>query len=155
MDNLYLIMFIGLSFFMLFLFFYILKVEKTIENKLKSFEISIENINREIFLLKKEIKNSSTFDKLNKLESIVDSIVDDIRKIDNKNAKMISSLKAEIKSLYSEMKRFSIPETNLINKNDESKIISLYKSGYSIEDISKELRIPAGEVELIVKLAKS
>ncbi|MEO1927374.1 MAG: hypothetical protein ABGX26_01620 [Nautiliaceae bacterium] len=30
-------------------------------------------------------------------------------------------------------------------------MVSMYKNGYTIEEISKELRIPAGEVELVIK----
>jgi len=151
MDSLYLIMFIGLSFFVLFLFFYILKVEKTFEEKLNSFEMSIENINRDIFLLKKEIKNISSDEKITQLENIVDSLVDDMRNLEKKYIAFENSIKSEISSIHSNIKKTKMVESNFINKNDEEKIINLYKNGYSIEDISKTLRIPAGEVEFIVK----
>ena len=43
-----------------------------------------------------------------------------------------------------------MPETNM---NDEEKIVSLYKEGKSVDDIAKQFRIGAGEVELIIKFA--
>jgi len=154
MDSLYLIMFIGLSFFVLFLFFYILKVEKTFEEKLNSFEMSIENINRDIFLLKKEIKNSSLADKIDKLEYTLDSLVDDIRNLENKNSKIIKNLKSEIEALNQRIKNTSL-NIDVVSKNEEKRILDLYKGGYSIEEISKSLRIPVGEVEFIIKFSSN
>ena len=153
MDNLSLIMFVGLSFFVAFLFFYILKIEKTFETKLEAFELTLEGINQELFKLKKEAKNSSILDRVEKLEKIIDSLVEDIRNIESKNLKVLNNQKVEISSLKSEIKRSKIPEVSLISKNDEDKILNLYKRGYSIEEISKELRIPIGEVEFIVKFS--
>jgi len=155
MDNLYIVMFVGLSFFVLFLFFYILRVEKTFEDKLNSFEITLESINREIFLLKKELKRATSLDEIEKLEHIIDSIVDDLRVLENKHLKLINGLKEEVLNLNSKIKKNSIPDIGVINKTDEEKILNLYKNGYSIEDISKTLRVPAGEVEFIVKFSSN
>ena len=155
MDNLYLIMFLGLSFFILLLFFYILKVEKTFEDKLNSFEITLENINRDIFFLKKELKRETPLEEIKKIEHIIDSIVDDLRILENKHLKLINGLKEEISTLNSKIKKNNIPDMGVINKTDEEKILNLYKDGYSIEDISKTLRIPAGEVEFIVKFSSN
>jgi hypothetical protein len=54
--------------------------------------------------------------------------------------------------VYSIKKNVKNVEFSNVSGNDEQKIIAMYKSGYSIEDISKELRIPAGEVEFILKM---
>lgn len=43
-----------------------------------------------------------------------------------------------------------MPQTS---KNDEDKIVSMYKSGYSVDEIAKHFRIGAGEVELIIRFA--
>ncbi len=40
-----------------------------------------------------------------------------------------------------------------ISSNDEEKIVSMYRNGFSIDDIAKHFRIGAGEVELIVKFS--
>jgi len=154
MSNfIYLIMFIGLSVFVFFLFLFILKREKEIEQKFLSFELSLEKLQQEVYLLSKENKIDSIYKDMEKIEQIVDSIVDDIRNIENRNIKIIKNLQNEVNELKSQIKKTKIPEVSSINKSDEEKILSLYKNGYSIEDISKTLRIPVGEVELIVKFA--
>jgi len=154
MSNfIYLIMFIGLSVFVFFLFLFILKREKEIEQKFLSFELSLEKLQQEVYLLKKENNIDSIYKDIEKIEKIVDSIVDDVRIIESKNIEIIESLKEEIRELKNEVKTNKLPEISSVNKSDEEKIISMYKSGYSVEEISKLLRIPIGEVELIVKFS--
>jgi len=154
MSNLIcLIMFVGLSIFVFFIFLFILKREKEIEQKFLSFELSLEKLQKEVYLLKKESNIDSIYKDIEKIEKIVDSIVNDVRIIESKNIEIIESLREEIKELKNEVKKSKLPEISSVNKSDEEKIISMYKSGYSIEEISKLLRIPIGEVELIVKFA--
>ena len=149
------VIFLGLSFFMIFLFIYILRRDKIIDQKFKAFELSLEELNREIHQLKRmKIENSDADEKLEKIERIIESIVDDIRAIEQRNIKIIEELKEEVESLKLKIKKQKVPEiNNIISKSDEERVINLYKSGYSIEDISRELRIPAGEIELILKFA--
>ncbi len=147
------IIFVGLSFFMLLLFWYILKRDKVIEQKFAAFELSLEEVHKEIYELKKET-NTSSKEKLEKIERIIESIVDDIRAIEKKNLEIITSLKEEVDELKNRIRKNSLPElNNMINKSDEERIINLYKNGYTIEEISRELRIPAGEIELILKFS--
>jgi len=154
MDNyMYLLMFGGLSFFMLFLFLFILKREKIIEQKFAAFELSLEELHKEVYLLKKNNPADSLQKDIEKIENLIDSIVDDIRIIESKNIEIIEAMKKEIKELYNELKKNKIPEISSISKNDEEKILKLYKNGYSIEEISRTLRIPAGEIELILKFS--
>jgi len=144
------IIFAGLSFFMFMLFLYVIKRDKIIEQKFTAFELSLEEIHKELYQLKKE----SNSDKLDKIERIIESIVDDIRVIEKKNLDIVEKLKEEIVNIKTEVKRSNLPDiSNIINKSDEERIINLYKSGYSVEEISRELRIPAGEVELILKFS--
>ena len=148
-----LIIFAGLSFFMFMLFLYVIKRDKIIEQKFTAFELSLEEIHKELYQLKKE-SNNKLDEKLNKIERIIESIVDDIRVIEKKNLNIINDLKEEVEKLKFKIRKNSLPEiNNMINKNDEERIVSLYKNGYSIEEISRELRIPAGEVELILKFS--
>ncbi len=153
MSMLNIAIFVGLSAFMLFLFFYILKLEKIIEQKFSAMEISLEELNKEVFLLKKQIKNSDTIKTLERLERIIESIVDDVRVIDEKNKEFYEKIELEIAKINSLIKKNSIPSVSTLSKHEEEKVIALYKSGYSIEEIARELRIPAGEIELIVKFA--
>jgi len=144
------VIFVGLSFFMFMLFLYVIKRDKVIEQKFNAFELSLEEIHKEIFKLKKE----SSLDKLEKIERIIESIVDDVRMIESRNLEIVEKLKEEIKEVKSKIKKNNLPDiSNIISKNDEEKIIALYKNGYSVEEISRELRIPAGEVELILKFS--
>ena len=148
-----LIIFAGLSFFMFMLFLYVIKRDKIIEQKFTAFELSLEEIHKELYQLKKE-SNNKLDEKLDKIERIIESIVDDIRVIEKKNLNIINDLKEEVEKLKFKIRKNSLPEiNNMINKNDEERIVSLYKNGYSIEEISRELRIPAGEVELILKFS--
>ena len=147
------VIFIGLSVFMLFLFFYVLKLEKFIENKFASIELSIEDLNKEIFLIKKEIKKVSSIEEIKKIESIVEKIVEDIKYLEEKNISFCKQIEEEISKITNNIKKSRMNNLNNINKYEESKIITLYKNGYSIEEISKTLGIPVGEIELIVKFS--
>jgi len=147
------LMFGGLSFFMFLLFYYVMKVEKGIQNKLVALELSVEELNKEVFALKKELKKATSLDALKDLEKIIETIVDDIKAIEEKNKTLYLSLKEEIKRISTEIKKNKIPEYTSITRHEEEKIINMYKSGYKVEEISRELRIPAGEIELILKFA--
>ena len=154
MNSLVIVIFIGLSFFMLFLFFYMLKREKIIENKFAAIELSIEELNKELYLLKKELKNVDSVEAISKIEKIIEEIVDDIKILEEKNKKFYEKIEEEISKIENNIKKSHLTTTlHSINKHEESKILNLYKSGYSIEEISRELRIPAGEVELVLKFS--
>ena len=68
----------------------------------------------------------------------------------SKNIKLIKQIENKIFNIEHSVKNKMVDFSN-INKSDEQKIINLYKNGYTIEQISRELRIPAGEVELVIK----
>jgi len=149
MVKIELIMFIGLSGFLFFLFFYMIKRDKIVDSKLMALENMIEDINQELFKLKKQ-KNSEKL--LIEMESSIEKLVDNIKKIEEKNIHYIKKLEEKIEAISSKVSLKNKSPLELdINKIDEKKIINLYKNGYSIEDISKELMIPAGEVELVIK----
>ncbi|WP_457564835.1 DUF6115 domain-containing protein [Caminibacter sp.] len=153
MSMLNLIIFGGLSAFILFLFLYILKLEKKIEQKFAAMELSLEELNKEMFLVKKQIKNDETIKTLERLERIIENIVDDVRIIEEKNREFNEKVENEISKITLEMKKNSLPTISTLSKHEEEKIISMYKNGYSVEEIARELRIPAGEIELIVKFS--
>ena len=56
MGKIEIIMFLGLSGFILFLFFYMLKRDKIVDSKLAAMELALEDLNQEIFKIKKEMK---------------------------------------------------------------------------------------------------
>ena len=149
-----LLMFGGVSFFMFLLFLFILKREKINEQKFAAVEISLEELNKEIYQLKKKLKNIENFPKINNIEEALKDLVENMQIIEEKNIEIINSIQNRIDDLYSKVKKSKLPDINTITKNEEDKILKLYKNGYSIEEISRELRIPAGEIELIVKFSE-
>ncbi len=153
MDNLYLIIFIGLSGFILFLFFYILSIEKRIERKFASIELGLEELNKEVFLLKKKLKENESIKAIEKIEEIIETVVDDIKYMEEKNTKFYKKVEEKIASLEYKIKKSPLNNCLNISKHEEDKILSLFKKGYSVEEISRELRIPAGEIELVLKFS--
>lgn len=155
MIRIELIMFIGLSGFLLFLFFYIIRRDKIIDSKLLALEDMIEEINQELFKLKKQQNSKDSAKLLIEMEKTIEKLVDNIKKIEEKNIYYIKKLEERIEKISSKVSLKNKTPLELdINKIDEQRIINLYKQGYSIEDISKELMIPAGEVELVIKFQK-
>jgi len=150
MDKIEIIMFLGLSAFILFLFFYMSKRDKIVDSKLAAMELALEDLNQEIFKLKKDIRNNETQKTLQEMENVIEKLVENIKKIEEKNIKLIKQIENKIFNIEHSVKSRMVDFSN-INKSDEQKIINLYKSGYSIEQISRELRIPAGEIELVIK----
>jgi septal ring factor EnvC (AmiA/AmiB activator) len=153
MIDLNIIIFLGLSGFVLFLFFYVLKRENAIEQKFSAIELSLEELNKEVFLLKKELKKNNSIESIKKLKEAIEDIVDDIKFLDEKNKELYEKIEEEVAKLQLEIKKSNLPNITGVNKHEEEKILSLYKNGYSIEEISRELRIPAGEIELILKFS--
>jgi len=152
MDKITLIMFIGLSGFILFLFFYIINRDKIVENKFAGVELSLEEMNQEIFRLKKEIKSLKQNDTIKDMENIIEEMISSIKKIEKKYLLKFEELEEKINIIESNNKKKFLDFSN-VNSQDEEKIRSLYKNGYSIEEISRELRIPAGEIELVLKFS--
>ena len=147
------LMFGGLSFFVLFLFIYILKRDKLIEQKFGALELALEDINKELFELKKKDKNKSLIGAIERLEEIMDSLVNDMRALEEKNKAFYIEIQEELAKLKIDLKKDKIQNITNIGELDRERILTLYKNGYSIEEISRELRIPAGEVDLIVKFS--
>ena len=150
MDKIEIIMFLGLSGFIFFLFFYILKRDRVIDSKLAAMELALEDLNREIYKVKKEINGKDTKKMLEEMENVIEKLVENIKKLEEKNINSIKELEKKLFSLEHSVKNKIVDFSN-VNKSDEQRIINLYKNGYTIEEISRELRIPAGEVELVIK----
>jgi DNA repair ATPase RecN len=152
MDKLTLIMFIGLSGFMLFLFFYIINRDKVVDNKFAGIELGLEEINKEVFKLKKEIEELKSNSNFKDFEKIVEEMLLSIKNLEKKYFVKIEEIENKLSLIENKSKKIDFNFSNL-NSQDEEKIKMLYKNGYSIEEISRELRIPAGEVELILKFS--
>ncbi len=150
MDRIEIIIFVGISGFILFLFFYMLKRDKEIDNKMAAMELALEDMHQDIYKLKKEIKNINNTKALEEIEKVIEKLVDNVKLMEEKHIRQIKELENKLFSLEHSVKNKIVDFSN-VNKSDEQRIIHLYKNGYSIEEISRELRIPAGEVELVIK----
>jgi len=150
MDKIEIIMFLGLSGFIMFLFFYIMKRERVVESKISAMELSLEDLNREVYNLKKEIKKINSDETIKEFEEVIETLIQNVKKIEEKNLRQLKEMENRLFSIQNSVKNKIVDYAN-INKTDEQRIINLYKNGYSVEEISRELRIPAGEVELVIK----
>ncbi|WP_456480774.1 DUF6115 domain-containing protein [Nautilia sp.] len=150
MGKIEIIMFLGLSGFILFLFIYMLKRDKVLDSKLAALELALEDVNQELFRLKKAVGSKKTEKTLEEIEIVIEKLVNNVKKLEEKNIKHIKELENKLFSVEHSVKNKIVDFAN-INKTDEQRIINLYKNGYSVEEISRELRIPAGEVELVIK----
>ena len=148
------LMFGGISFFVFLLFLFMLKREKISEQKFAAFEMSLEELNKEVYLIKKNLQSTKSLPKIEQMEEKIIELVDNMEKIEEKNIEIINLMQERINDLYLKIKQNKFSDiSRSINKNEEEKILDLYKNGSTIEEISRELRIPAGEIELIVKFS--
>ncbi len=136
---------------------YIAIKEKESVKKIMQLENSIEDINKDIYKIQKWIIEN---DKRG-IET----------KIDNETIKVIASLKDDINSLQNGLQsdrdyfedKILILEERLRSlghfntpsqQRNEKQILELFKNGYTIDAISKELRITKSEVEFVLKLSE-
>ncbi len=165
-EGIILTVFIGLGIVMILIlaFSYIKDLESS--SKLKMYEKSIEDLNMQLFKLQKKLKEREVKDALpgNDIDEIVKRELNkEIIKIDTRVKNAISSLENEIDELKKDIEERhynmdeKIKEVGYIPTStqnvDEGRILSMHSSGYSAEDIARELRISRGEVEFTLKLA--
>ena len=176
MNNENMILWIGggiaLVFILLIIYLYLKDYESA--RKARRYENSIEDLNKEIYRLQKKFKEQE-----NDLEKFKQSFKQQIYQetrlemknlIDSNLYAQISPIKTHLSSLrekYEEyqdnidnkiialeerIKEFAYTPSNPSNI-DEGRIISMYKDGWSVDSIAKELRIGKGEVEFTLKFA--
>lgn len=163
---------IALVFILLIIYLYLKDYESA--RKARRYENSIEDLNKEIYRLQKKFKEQE-----NDLEKFKQSFKQQIYQetrlemknlIDSNLYAQISPIKTHLSSLrekYEEyqdnidnkiialeerIKEFAYTPSNP-NNIDEGRIISMYKDGWSVDSIAKELRIGKGEVEFTLKFA--
>jgi len=151
--NLTLIIFIGLSLVIVFLFYYISLRDKAIEKKFSLIERSLESINQEIYRISQT--NNSKIEQIvvDKISEMFENLLESLRDTQLKNRRDIDLIEQKINKIENNLKSLVAPNiTASTSPNDTTKIKHLKEVGYSIEDISKELRMPVGEVELMLKM---
>lgn len=131
-------------FVLIFIFFYVKDSET--QRRLARCEKSLDGLNKDIFKLQKMLKNAPKsaeveFDFRKSLDDIYAIIEKDREYVDNKLTILEERLKEN--SLY--------PSSS--SNIDDRRIIALFKDGWSIENIARELMITKSEVEFTLKLA--
>ena len=145
------LMFGGISFFVFFLFVYMINRDKVVEEKFAGIEMALENVFAELDSLKKELKDQKSQNSIKEVQIMIETIAESIKGLENKYQHKFAKLENKLNSIEFNVKEASIPKFMNSISADNQKIRELYKQGYSIEEISRELRIPIGEVELALK----
>lgn len=158
--------FIGICVVFLFLVAYVSVREKEIEKKNSLFERSIEDLNHQVYRLKKQLKEQEIDTGYNQdVGSIVQKEVK--KEIDRSSSNFLKAIEAleqtllhhqegseeKIMELQERVRELGYFPTSTTTGADENKIISMFKAGWSVDSIAKELRTSKGEVEFTLKLA--
>jgi len=153
--NITIAIFIGLSLAIVFLFFYMFARDKAIDKKFMLISAALDNINQEIYKIQKHQKDNSLKDiesiVINQIEISLEELIQSIKETQFNNKKEIEMLYDKISQLESNVKHLSLPNLEVEEKPQKDKIRELYEIGYSIEEISKEVGIPPGEIQLMLK----
>lgn len=158
---------VAMAAIILYLLYYVYSKDAYYSKNIRSVASVVEELNRELFYLKKNIGETQTSIKENSqrmndseiYEEIERSVYDMVQPLtvglkqlqDNINA-IDSEVGIRITQLESGVKQISIPTS--IHGNDDEKIMSLFKQGVSVDTISKELHISKPEVEFVLKINK-
>jgi len=151
----------------LYLLYYVFTKDSHYTKNIRSVASVVEELNRELFYLKKKLSQTQDSIKDNSQRMTDDAIYEEIER---SVYDMVQPLSAGLKQLQenittidveignrmaqieSGVKQISIPSS--IHGNDDEKIMSLFKQGVSVDTISKELHISKPEVEFVLKINK-
>lgn len=158
---------IAMAAMILYLIYYVFTKDSEYNRSIRSVATAAEELNREIFYLKKKLsdtqasikKNSSRMNDEDIYQEVERTVYDmvkpislGLKRLEESIQNIEENINSRISSLESGVKQISIPAS--IHGNDDEKIISLYKQGISLETISKELHISKAEVEFVLKINK-
>jgi len=151
----------------LYLLYYVYAKDAQYSKNIRSVASVVEELNRELFYLKKTLtqtqgsikENSQRMNDEAIYEEIERSVYDMVQPLSlglKQLQENINAIDAEVENRISQLesgvKQISIPTS--VHGNDDEKILSLFKQGVSIETISKELHISQPEVEFVLKINK-
>ena len=158
---------VGMAAIILYLLYYVYTKDAEYSKNIRSVASVVEELNRELFYLKKNLtqtqgnikENSQRMNDEAIYEEIERSVYDMVQPLglglkqlqENINA-IETDISNRITQLESGVKQISIPTS--VHGNDDEKIMSLFKQGVSVETISKELHISQPEVEFVLKINK-
>lgn len=151
----------------LYLLYYVFSKDASYTKNIRSVASVVEELNRELFYLKKKLAETQNNLKDNSqrmndemiYQEIERSVYDMVTPFSTGLQQLqenIYSIEAELSTRVSELengvKQISIPSS--LHGNDDQKIISLFKQGVSLDTISKELHLSKPEVEFVLKINK-
>lgn len=135
--------------------------------RIKRFEKAMEDINNEIFKIHKLFKDKELENKLSttalntkiKTESIdavnnaVVGVNRQIEILESNINKERAYIEEKLVSLEEKIREFGYIPTSSSSNIDQKRIVSMFRDGWSIDAIAKEMRLGKGEVEFTLKLA--
>lgn len=151
----------------LYLLYFVYAKDSQYSKNIRSVASVVEDLNRELFYLKKNLdqtqgsikENSQRMNDEQIYEEIERSVYDMVQPLSLGLKQLQENINAidveignRISALESGVKQISIPTS--VHGNDDEKILSLFKQGVSVETISKELHISQPEVEFVLKINK-
>lgn len=134
-------------FVLIFIFFYIKDGES--QKRLMRFERSLDDLNKDIYKLQKSLKNISSNDSA-ELKMDFRKSLDDIYAIIEKDREYVDN---KLTILEDRLKENSFYPSSSSSNMDDKRIISMFKDGWSVENIARELMMTKSEVEFTLKLA--
>lgn len=158
---------VAMAAMILYLIYYVFTKDSEYNKNIRSVASVAEELNREIFYLKKKLSDTqknitnstnrmSDDDIYQEVERTVYDMVKPIslglKRLEDSVQSIDEHIDSRISSLESGVKQISIPTS--VHGNDDEKIISLFKQGITLETISKELHISKAEVEFVLKINK-
>lgn len=158
---------IALAALNLYLLYFVFTKDTQSTKNIRSVASVVEELNRDIYYLKKGVDETKKIVAANKDRMSDDEIYQEIersvydmiqplslnlRRVQETLDTIDAQIDSRISHLESGVKQITIPSS--IHANDDEKIISLFKQGVSLETISKELHISKPEVEFVLKINK-
>lgn len=134
-------------FVLIFIFFYIKDSEN--QRRLARFEHSLDELNKDLYKLQKALKSMQSIDP-QEIRMDFRKSIDDIYAIIEKDRDYVDN---KLSVLEDRLKENSFYPNQSSGNIDDRRIISMYKDGWSIENIARELMITKSEVEFTLKLA--
>ncbi|TLD83584.1 hypothetical protein LS70_005205 [Helicobacter sp. MIT 11-5569] len=171
---------IGIAIVFILLIVYLYLKESENNKRTRRYEKSIEELNKEVYRLQKRIKEQES--ELERFKASIKAQIYQDTRLEMKNlldtnlSAQVVPLRNDMESLKSQwqankthlenlehlehkifaledrIKEFAYTPTNPTNI-DEGRIIAMFKDGWSVDSIAKELRIGKGEVEFTLKFA--
>ena len=137
--------------------------ESETNKKLRFYEDSIEDLNKRVFTLEKQLKQTDTDSEIldkDRIEKIVsaklnqalNSVLHSLQGAKESMDSFQSDINQRIDSPEDRIKEVSNIPNSSSSASDEKRVIALYKNGMMVDDIARELGIGIGQVDLMLKV---